>query len=122
MCGWINQKGLLKNKSEKSKNKITAASLILSGCLALGGCLIYRLSNITSIEITKALAEGIPQKYSAEYDERIASIKSGNTAITDIETVPDFFEKFCIESDSKYWVNVQMAEYFGVDEITLASE
>lgn len=122
VCGWINQKGLLKNKSEKSKNIITATSLILSGCLALGGCLIYGLSNITSIEITKALAQGTPQKYSAEYDERIASIKSGNTAITDIETVPDFFEKFCIESDSKYWVNVQMAEYFGVDEITLVSE
>ncbi|MCR5328733.1 MAG: DUF6056 family protein [Saccharofermentans sp.] len=122
VCGWISKKGLLKNMSVNVKSKIALASLIVSGCLALGGCLIYGLNNITSIEITKALAEGIPQKYSAEYDERIASIKSGNTAISDIETIPDFFEKFCIESDSKYWVNVQMAEYFGVDEITLVSD
>ena len=57
-----------------------------------------------------------------EYLRISLKIKSGQTAITEIKTVPDFFEPFCIETDSKYWVNVQMAEYFGVDEITLVSE
>ena len=122
VCGWINHKGILKNKFENAKSKIVVGSLIISGCLALGGCFIYGINNITSIEIIKALSEGTPQQYSAEYDERISSIKSGQTAITEIKTVPDFFEPFCIETDSKYWVNVQMAEYFGVDEISLVSE
>ena len=119
ICGWINQKEKLKSKSRTAKNKVLLGSLILSVCLAFGGCFIYGINNITSVDIFKALYEGTPQQYSREYDERIEQIKSGNTTIKDVETVPDFFDSFNIESDSKYWINVQMAEYFGVDEISL---
>ena len=119
ICGWFNQREKLKNKFINSKNKILLTSLIISCCLALGGCFIYSLNNITSVEVSKALYEGTPQQYSREYDERIDQIKSGNTVIKDVETVPGFFDSFQIESDSKYWINVQMAEYFGVDEISL---
>ena len=85
----------------------------------IGGWLNYGLYNVTFVDTLLALKNGTPQSYSAEYMDRIAQIKSGNTTISDIETIPDFFSSFNIEEDSNFWINLQMSNYYDVDKIAL---
>ena len=69
-----------------------------------------------------ALKNGTPQAYSDEYVERITEIKNGNTEISDVETVPDFFQSLNIEEDSTFWINRQIARYYDVEKITLKTQ
>ena len=62
--------------------------------------------------------------FSVSYDdvERITEIKNGNTEISDVETVPDFFQSLNIEEDSTFWINRQIARYYDVEKITLKTQ
>lgn len=74
------------------------------------------------VDTLLALKNSTPQTYSAEYLDRISQIKNGNTTISDIKTVPDFFSPLCIEEDSDFWINKQIARYYDVDKVTLKTE
>ena len=91
--------------------------LFLGGCFSNGFYKGFRKT--TFGDTLLALNNGTPQAYSVEYMERIAEIKEGNTAISDIETVPDFFAPLNIQEDSTYWINMGIARYYNVDKITL---
>lgn len=52
------------------------------------------------------MKNGTPQAYDIEYMDRIADIKSGNTVIKDIESVPDFFAPLSIQEDSNFWIRI----------------
>ena len=91
-------------------------------CIFVGGCLNYHLHNITFIDTFLALQNGTVQAYDIEYMDRIAEIKNGNTIISDIETVPDFFSQLNIKEDSDFWTNKQIARYYDVETITLKTK
>lgn len=96
--------------------------MLLTIGVFLCGCLNYGLHNITFVDTLLALKNSTPQTYSAEYLDRISQIKNGNTTISDIKTVPDFFSPLCIEEDSDFWINKQIARYYDVDKVTLKTE
>lgn len=122
-CGWLNHKKIVKIRTNNIKKSYVWCSLILIFFLFLGGCFsngFYKGFRKTTFGDTLlALNNGTPQAYSVEYMERIAEIKEGNTAISDIETVPDFFAPLNIQEDSTYWINMGIARYYNVDKITL---
>ena len=68
------------------------------------------------------MKNGTPQAYDIEYMDRIADIKSGNTVIKDIESVPDFLGRLGIREDSNFWANTHIARYYDVEKITLKTE
>lgn len=122
IIGWINQKNVVRISTKNIKKSFSICSLLLIIGVFLCGCLNYGFHNITFFDTLLALKNSTPQTYSAEYLDRISQIKSGNTTISDIKTVPDFFSPLCIEEDSDFWINKQIAQYYDVDKVTLKKE
>lgn len=121
-CGWINHKRIIKVKTGNIKKSYVLCGFLMLMCVFIGGCLNYGIHNITFVDTLLALKNGTPQTYSIEYMERIDEIKKGNTTISDVKTVPDFFAPFNIEEDSSFWINKQIACYYDVDKITLKKD
>ena len=67
---------------------------------------------------TSALTGGTARIYSEDYMERISELKNGQTSISELDTVPDFLTRFDISKNPEYWVNQDMAAYYGLEEIT----
>lgn len=122
IIGWINQKNIVRISTKNIKKSFSICSLLLIIGVFLCGCLNYGFHNITFFDTLLALKNSTPQTYSAEYLDRISQIKSGNTTISDIKTVPDFFSPLCIKEDSDFWINKQIAQYYDVDKVTLKKE
>lgn len=122
IIGWINQKDIVKIRTKNIQKSFSVCTLLLIIGVFLCGCLNYGLHNITFVDTLLALKNSTPQTYSAEYLDRISQIKNGNTTISDIKTVPDFFSPLCIEEDSDFWINKQIARYYDVDKVTLKTE
>lgn len=122
IIGWINQKDIVRIRTKNIKKSFSVCTLLLIIGVFLCGCLNYGLHNITFVDTLLALKNSTPQTYSAEYLDRISQIKNGNTTISDIKTVPDFFSPLCIEEDSDFWINKQIARYYDVDKVTLKTE
>lgn len=122
IIGWINQKGIVRIRTKNIQKSFSVCTLLLIIGVFLCGCLNYGLHNITFVDTLLALKNSTPQTYSAEYLDRISQIKNGNTTISDIKTVPDFFSPLCIEEDSDFWINKQIARYYDVDKVTLKTE
>lgn len=122
IIGWINQKDIVRIRTKNIQNSFSVCTLLLIIGVFLCGCLNYGLHNITFVDTLLALKNSTPQTYSAEYLDRISQIKNGNTTISDIKTVPDFFSPLCIEEDSDFWINKQIARYYDVDKVTLKTE
>lgn len=119
---WINQKDIVRIRTKNIQKSFSVCTLLLTIGVFLCGCLNYGLHNITFVDTLLALKNSTPQTYSAEYLDRISQIKNGNTTISDIKTVPDFFSPLCIEEDSDFWINKQIARYYDVDKVTLKTE
>lgn len=122
IIGWINQKDIVRIRTKNIQKSFSVCTLLLIIGVFLCGCLNYGLHNITFVDTLLALKNSTPQTYSAEYLDRISQIKNGNTTISDIKTVPDFFSPLCIEEDSDFWINKQIARYYDVDKVTLKTE
>lgn len=122
IIGWINQKDIVRIRTKNIQKSFSVCTLLLIIGVFLCGCLNYGLHNITFVDTLLALKNSTPQTYSAEYSDRISQIKNGNTTISDIKTVPDFFSPLCIEEDSDFWINKQIARYYDVDKVTLKTE
>lgn len=122
IIGWINQKDIVRIRTKNIQKSFSVCTLLLIIGVFLCGCLNYGLHNITFVDTLLALKNSTPQTYSAEYLDRISLIKNGNTTISDIKTVPDFFSPLCIEEDSDFWINKQIARYYDVDKVTLKTE
>lgn len=122
IIGWINQKDIVRIRTKNIQKSFSVCTLLLIIGVFLCGCLNYGLHNITFVDTLLALKNSTPQTYSAEYLGRISQIKNGNTTISDIKTVPDFFSPLCIEEDSDFWINKQIARYYDVDKVTLKTE
>ena len=122
IIGWINQKDIVRIGAKNIQKSFSVCTLLLIIGVFLCGCLNYGLHNITFVDTLLALKNSTPQTYSAEYLDRISQIKNGNTTISDIKTVPDFFSPLCIEEDSDFWINKQIARYYDVDKVTLKTE
>lgn len=122
IIGWINQKDIVRIRTKNIQKSFSVCTLLLIIGVFLCGCLNYGLHNITFVDTLLALKNSTPQTYSAEYLDRISQIKNGNTTISDIKTVPDFFLPLCIEEDSDFWINKQIARYYDVDKVTLKTE
>lgn len=122
IIGWINQKDIVRIRTKNIQKSFSVCTLLLIIGVFLCGCLNYGLYNITFVDTLLALKNSTPQTYSAEYLDRISQIKNGNTTISDIKTVPDFFSPLCIEEDSDFWINKQIARYYDVDKVTLKTE
>ena len=122
IIGWINQKDIVRIRTKNIQKSFSVCTLLLIIGVFLCGCLNYGLHNITFVDTLLALKNATPQTYSAEYLDRISQIKNGNTTISDIKTVPDFFSPLCIEEDSDFWINKQIARYYVVDKVTLKTE
>ena len=122
IIGWINQKDIVRIRTKNIQKSFSVCTLLLIIGVFLCGCLNYGLHNITFVDTLLALKNSTPQTYSAEYLDRISQIKNGNTTISYIKTVPDFFSPLCIEEDSDFWINKQIARYYDVDKVTLKTE
>lgn len=122
IIGWINQKDIVRIRTKNIQKSFSVCTLLLIIGVFLCGCLNYGLHNITFVDTLLSLKNSTPQTYSAEYLDRISQIKNGNTTISDIKTVPDFFSPLCIEEDSDFWINKQIARYYDVDKVTLKTE
>lgn len=122
IIGWINQKDIVRIRAKNIQKSFSVCTLLLIIGVFLCGCLNYGLHNITFVDTLLALKNSTPQTYSAEYLDRISQIKNGDTTISDIKTVPDFFSPLCIEEDSDFWINKQIARYYDVDKVTLKTE
>lgn len=122
IIGWINQKDIVRIRTKNIQKSFSVCTLLLTIGVFLCGCLNYGLHNITFVDTLLALKNSTPQTYCAEYLDRISQIKNGNTTISDIKTVPDFFSPLCIEEDSDFWINKQIARYYDVDKVTLKTE
>lgn len=122
IIGWINQKDIVRIRTKNIQKSFSVCTLLLTIGVFLCGCLNYGLHNITFVDTLLALKNSTPQTHSAEYLDRISQIKNGNTTISDIKTVPDFFSPLCIEEDSDFWINKQIARYYDVDKVTLKTE
>nr|WP_304018808.1 DUF6056 family protein [Ruminococcus bromii] len=122
IIGWINQKDIVRIRTKNIQKSFSVCTLLLIIGVFLCGCLNYGLHNITFVDTLLALKNSTPQTYSAEYLDRTSQIKNGNTTISDIKTVPDFFSPLCIEEDSDFWINKQIARYYDVDKVTLKTE
>lgn len=122
IIGWINQKDIVRIRTKNIQKNFSVCTLLLIIGVFLCGCLNYGLHNITFVDTLLALKNSTPQTYSAEYLDRISQIKNGNTTISDIKTVPDFFSPLSIEEDSDFWINKQIARYYDVDKVTLKTE
>lgn len=122
IIGWINQKDIVRIRTKNIQKSFSVCTLLLIIGVFLCGCLNYGLHNITFVDTLLALKNSTPQTYSAEYLDRISQIKNGNTTISDIKTVPDFFSPLSIEEDSDFWINKQIARYYDVDKVTLKTE
>lgn len=122
IIGWINQKDIVRIRTKNIQKSFSVCTLLLIIGVFLCGCLNYGLHNITFVDTLLALKNSTPQTYSTEYLDRISQIKNGNTTISDIKTVPDFFSPLCIEEDSDFWINKQIARYYDVDKVTLKTE
>lgn len=121
-CGWLNQKEIVTIKMQSFKKSYVLCSGLMIVALFFGGCLSYGIHDLTFVDTLLALKNGTPQAYSDEYVERITEIKNGNTEISDVETVPDFFQALNIEEDSTFWINRQIARYYDVEKITLKTQ
>lgn len=122
LCGWINRKKIFIINSKNFRKSYALCGTLIVICIFFSGCLNYGLHNITFVDTFLALKNGTPQAYDIEYMDRIADIKSGNTVIKDIESVPDFFAPLSIKEDSNFWINRQIARYYDVEKITLKTE
>ena len=121
-CGWIIKKQILNvNTIQIHKGSMICVSIMLI-CLFFAGCLNYGITNTTFVDTFSSLKKNLPQTYSAEYNGIIAEIKNGNTAVSDLNTVPDYFSSLGITEDPDFWINKQLARYYEVDEIKLISE
>ncbi len=117
-AGWINRKKLIEIKKEQLKPAYIISALVLILCLFAGGCIKYGAENLTFIDTTSALSSGTARIYSEDYMERISELKNGQTSISELDTVPDFLTRFDISKNPEYWVNQDMAAYYGLEEIT----
>lgn len=121
-CGWLNQKEIVKIEIQSMKKSYALCSCLMIVALLFGGCFSHGIHDLTFVDTLLALKNGTPQAYSDEYVERITEIKNGNTEISDVETVPDFFQSLNIEEDSTFWINRQIARYYDVEKITLKTQ
>ncbi len=121
-CGWLNKKRIIKVRTDNIKKSYVLCGLLMLICMFIGGCINYRLKNLTFVDTMLALKNGTPQMYSMEYKERIEEIKSGKTMISDVKTIPDFFAPLNIKEDPDYWTNRGIAKYYNVENIILKSE
>ncbi|MCR4730470.1 MAG: DUF6056 family protein [Saccharofermentans sp.] len=118
ICGWINHKKLIEIKTDKVKPAYILTALVLVICLFFGGCIKYGAENMTFFATSSALTDGTAKAYSDEYSERLTALKNGQSTISEIDNVPCFLTPLDISSNPDFWINQDMASYFGLDEIT----
>lgn len=89
--------------------------------LFVAGCLNYGLRSMTSIDTAQSILNGDVQQYDAEYTAIRAQILENkkDCAISDIQTVPDFFGNLDVQPDPSYWANGAIAAYFGCESVYL---
>lgn len=121
-CGWLNRKSFISFDAKKIKPTYVLCSLLVLLGVFLCGCLSYGVHAVTFIDTLSALNRGTPQAYSREYLNNIKEIKNGNTTISEMKTVPDFFAPLLIEENPDFWINKQIARYYDVDKIMLKTE
>ena len=118
ICGWINHKKLIEIKTDSIKPAYILAALTLIMCLFIGGCIKYGPENMTFFATSSVLSEGTAKTYSDEYMERLTELKNGQSSIPEMENVPSFLTPLDISKNPDFWINQDMAAYFGLDEIT----
>ncbi len=119
-CGWLNHRKIINinfSKNTISKNIIPVTVVLL--LLFAAGCFEYGIKNLTSVDTTLSVLNGSVYEYDNEYNTAVEQITSGNGTVEDINTVPDFFGNLEINTDSEYWINSQLANYFNVEKVVL---
>ena len=130
LCGWAYQ--LLMQENRES---VQSAFSVIGRCLYrylitvsvllfavwCMGCYSSLLS-MTSLQTLKAAKDGVLTEYDREYEEIVSTLTSGERDVepNDIETVPPFLTSFDLSDDENYWVNRQMADYYGLESIKLS--
>ena len=116
LCGWVAKSKAVRIDPKKIVTPASVTGCILVLVVLFGmGCFEHSYHNLTSVDTALAVLDGSVYEYDAEYEEAIEQIKSGETYVEDIETVPDFFGALGISDEDDYWVNRHLAQYYDVD-------
>ncbi len=117
ICGWINKQGFFSIHEKKLKPVLYRYIIIAVLIVFSIGCWGHGVKNMTSFDTSIALLDGTAKEYSKEYFETIAEVKRGESVVSEIETVPDFFLDFGLGTSPDYWVNRQISTYYHNDGI-----
>lgn len=118
LCGWINHKFEFSVKiDQKTLHSLIAPSVLCMAILFVSGSFLHGIKEMTSVDTALALLNNSAQEYDAKYTEFINQVQAGQTELEDIETDLDFFVPFDISEDPEYWVNWEIAKYYGVEKI-----
>ena len=121
ICGWANKNSLkIRTLIKPGIIRIMRSgyTILLSCILFIIGCFVHGWGNMTSVDTAICLLDNSTQTYGKEYDQRIESIKNGDTEIEDIVNKPDFFLSLGLSHNPRYWTNYQIANYYHVDSVT----
>ena len=84
----------------------------------IAGSFPHHIKQLTSINTSLSIIDGSVKEYDNQYKKIIEEINNGKTSINDINANVDFLNNFGITSDSSYWVNKQMQNYFDTNSIS----
>lgn len=119
ICGWLNHRSIIKFEIGNNFNKNTAIITLL--CLLIvfiAGSFPHSIKQLTSIDTGLSIINGNVKLYDNQYKKIIKDINNGKTSINDIDANVDFLNNFGITSDSSYWVNKQIQNYFNTNNIS----
>ena len=122
--GWLIEK--LGAKTEKVGSVVGYVSVGCAAVLVAVGTFMFGLKYTAFFTTFLDLKSGRAQHYDAEYKRIVALIEEsdGTVYTTDINEWPNSFYRLDLrpEGDIGYWINNNMAQYFGVDAIILKED
>lgn len=120
ICGWVSHSGIIEVKiSQNINKKIYIATAVCMALMFYAGCYDYGIENLTTIDTTLAIKNGLSVQYDKEYEGIIKDIKAGKKKVNDIKTKPGFLTILGINEDPGFWTNMQISEYYNVGRIKL---
>lgn len=119
ICGWLNHRSIIKFEIGNNFNKNTVIITLLCFLIVfIAGSFPHHIKQLTSIDTSLSIIDGSVKEYDNQYKKIIEEINNGKTSINDINANVDFLNNFGITSDSSYWVNKQMQNYFDTNSIS----
>lgn len=122
--GWfVKRVERLSALSEVTSKRIAMISVTVSVILIIVGAGLYDVRNTTFGKTALDLKSGRAQRYDSEYKriDKLLTESEGVVYTTDINEYPLSFYRLCLakEDEIGYWINISMADYYGVEAIYL---